>query len=299
MGTRNGADFLAAQLDSFLEQDHGDWSLWVSDDGSDDDTCNILERFAADHPDREVRILRGPGQGPAQNYLSLLCHPDLPDDHVALADQDDIWLPGKLSRALVVMAGVRPDAPALYAAQSVIADMQLRPRRITSDPPRPPELRNALVQNLFAGHSTVLNPAALRLVRQAGQASGIPYHDWWLYLLLSASGAHCLLDQEPVVIWRQHAANTIGAAGRLGGLRRRVHVMWSGQYRDWIDRQLAHLGAQETLLTGEARQILDGYARASRRAGPLRALGYARLGLRRQTLAGTALFYALAIMGRA
>lgn len=299
MGTRNGAAFLQEQLASFLRQDHADWSLWVSDDGSTDDTRQILDRFAAAHPGREIRLLQGPGQGAAQNYLSLLCHPELPEDHVALSDQDDIWLDSKLSRALAMMKKADPARPVLYAGQSVITDAGMRPLMMPSGAPQRPGLRNALVQNLFSGHSSVLNPAALRLVRQSGRPEGIPYHDWWLYLLLSGAGAQCLLDSEPVVAWRQHEGNLIGAVGRAGGLRHRARVMWSGQYQGWMDKLVAHLSMRGDLLTQEARSLLAGYAAARARPGPLRALSYARLGLSRQSRPETALFYALATLGRA
>ncbi|MFY0312397.1 glycosyltransferase [Leisingera sp. D0M16] len=299
MCTRNGAAFLQEQLASFLQQDHSDWSLWVSDDNSTDGTLQILQRFAAAHPEREIRLLHGPEQGAAQNYLSLLCHPDLPGTHIALSDQDDIWLENKLSRALAVMKTADAGGPVLYAGQSVITDAGMRPLSVSSDPQSKPGLRNALVQNLFSGHSSVLNPAALRLVRQSGRPDGIPYHDWWIYLLLSGAGAQCLLDSEPVVAWRQHEGNLIGASRRAGGLRRRVRVMWSGQYRDWMDHLVAHLRKRDALLTKEARNLLAGYAAARAQPGPLRALGYARLGLRRQSGPETALFYALATLGRA
>ena len=114
LATWNGAAHLSEQLDSYLAQDHGNWALWVSDDGSDDGTWEILEDFRAAHPDREIRLLRGPGQGAAANFLSLLTHPELPPGPVALSDQDDVWKPCRLSRGL---AAVHVDAgPALYGA---------------------------------------------------------------------------------------------------------------------------------------------------------------------------------------
>ena len=97
MATRNGAAHLAEQLDSIARQTHADWSLFVSDDGSTDDTKRILADFARSHP---VTVVDGPRKGAAANFLSALCHPDLPLGTIALADQDDIWLPGKLARGL-------------------------------------------------------------------------------------------------------------------------------------------------------------------------------------------------------
>jgi len=116
MATFNGADHINAQLASFLTQDHTHWDLWVSDDGSTDGTLELLQAFAAENPDHNVRILNGPQRGAAANFLHLVCHPDLPAGPAALSDQDDVWYPQKLTLALAGLQGV--DGPAVYSAQS-------------------------------------------------------------------------------------------------------------------------------------------------------------------------------------
>ena len=63
MATCNGMPWLQEQLDSLLAQSHEDWSLWVSDDGSDDGTRAVLQAFRAQHPSRVQMIIDGPGRG--------------------------------------------------------------------------------------------------------------------------------------------------------------------------------------------------------------------------------------------
>ena len=46
LGTYNGASYLQEQLNSFINQSHSNWSLWVSDDGSVDSTLDIIQTFA-------------------------------------------------------------------------------------------------------------------------------------------------------------------------------------------------------------------------------------------------------------
>ncbi|MEO5614827.1 MAG: glycosyltransferase, partial [Cypionkella sp.] len=155
--TYNGADWLAGQLDSIAAQDHADWALWISDDGSTDATRAIIAEFQARHPARDIRLIEGPRQGGAQNFLSLICHADLPvgpQTHLALCDQDDIWLPEKLSRALALLQA-QPDSahPLIYGGQSrhinnkgQVIGHSRRPRgKVT--------LQNAVVQNMVSGHS--------------------------------------------------------------------------------------------------------------------------------------------------
>ena len=117
MATWNGAAHLEEQLRSFEAQTHRDWSLWVSDDGSTDATGRILADHAAAHPGR-VHLFEGPRRGSAANFLSLLAQPDLPPGVVALADQDDVWLPHRLERGLEWLARATGGPPSMRAGRS-------------------------------------------------------------------------------------------------------------------------------------------------------------------------------------
>src|SRR5690606_39980404 len=100
MATRNGGKFLRAQLASIAGQSHGDWSLDVSDDGSTDGTTGIVAEFAAAHPERRGRLLRGPGRGGAANFLSLVARAGGRADYYAFAAQDDVGEHSRLARGL-------------------------------------------------------------------------------------------------------------------------------------------------------------------------------------------------------
>ena len=67
-----GAEHIAAQLDSIARQTHDDWRLVVSDDGSQDAGPRILRDFAATRPPGQVELVEGPRRGATQNFLSLL-----------------------------------------------------------------------------------------------------------------------------------------------------------------------------------------------------------------------------------
>ncbi|MFN7050803.1 MAG: glycosyltransferase, partial [Gemmobacter sp.] len=119
MAVRNGAADLQAQLDSLVAQTHANWALVASDDGSTDDSRAILQRFAGDQAARHpVVVAEGPGRGFVRNFLSLLARPGL-SGPVALCDQDDIWFPDRLERALARLAALPPDRPALYCSRRV------------------------------------------------------------------------------------------------------------------------------------------------------------------------------------
>lgn len=301
MGTRNGAAHLSEQLASLRGQSHRDWSLWVSDDGSDDATPEILDRFRSAVPEREVRVFAGPGQGAAANYLALLGRVERRQDMlVALSDQDDVWLPDKLTRAAAAVAAAAgaEQRPVAYAAAYLLADERLCRRRPCRPCPAGPSFRNALVQNILSGHSLVLNAAALALVQRSLPAAGVPFHDWWIYQVTAGAGARLVYDPRPALIYRQHRDNLLGGNRSLAALRRRRTLLRGDDYRRWIDANLRALQAAAEVLSPVNRDLAQRFAAARRRPGPARAAELVRLGLHRQTRSGTAALLLAAALGR-
>lgn len=301
MATRDAGPALDGQLRSFLDQTHRAWSLWVGDDGSSDDTRARIEAFRDRvGPSRQVRLLEGPRRGAAANFLSLLTHPDLPPGIVALSDQDDVWLPDKLARAVRALgedAGEEGRA-VLYGAQSLHVDDDLRVTGVSRTAGAVPGFGNALVQNLVSGHSAVLSPAALALVRRAGDPGAVPFHDWWLYQLVSGAGGRVVIDEARVLLYRQHRGNLMGAHdGPRAGLWRAGMVLGTG-YRDWMRANMAALRRVSGYLTPEALALLDGVEATRARFGPSRARALHALGLRRHGLAGEAGLMMAALLGR-
>lgn len=297
LATLNGAAHLQDQLDSIANQTHRKWELWVSDDGSMDDTLQILQRFSKVYP---VHILNGPKQGSAANFLSLICHPSLPDDHcIALCDQDDIWHPQKLALALTRLADVPKDKPALYAAESVLVTQDLRPIQTSSAHGAQPDFGNALVQNLFSGHTSVLNPAGHKLLRAAGKPEGIAFHDWWIYQLVAGAGGRLILDETAVADYRQHVSNAFGARPGLPGLASRLASLRRGDFRTWSEANRTALRKIDHLLTEDAREKVRVLTSPDCPQGGFARLRlFQRLGLHRSHFAGTVALWAAAFLGR-
>lgn len=295
MATCNGAQYLTAQLNSLLSQTHSNWSLMASDDGSLDGTADILRAFGRAHPGRVAGLFNGPGLGAAQNFLTLLMRPDIPAGLVALADQDDVWLPQKLARALDHLATTPPNLPALYASESILTDADLRPLACSREPTAVPGFRNALVQNLFAGHSTVLNAAALSLVQHAGTPQNIAFHDWWLYQLIAGAGGRCLLDPAQTVFYRQHRSNAFGSAFGVTGALRCLNHLARNDYAVWLRAHWQALHAAAPYLTPEARDILRDLI--ERPVAESRLAQFRRLHLHRSTARGTAALLLAAALG--
>ncbi|GAB1480881.1 glycosyltransferase [Paracoccaceae bacterium] len=303
MAVRNGADHLAQQLQSLEAQSHTAWDLIASDDGSTDNSLEVLAGFArrwrtAPEP-HAVTVLQGPGRGFVRNFFHLLRQ--VPDNtpFAALSDQDDVWFPHKLQRALAGLAALPEGQPVLYCARSLVCDADLRPLRVSPRFRRPVSFRNALVQSAGGGNTMVLNAAALRLVQAAlEEAEDSASHDWWLYQLLSACGGTILRDPEPVLHYRQHGGNTVGANTSMRARLFRIRFILGRGFADWNEINLRALEASRHRFTEDAREALDRYA-ASRRGGAMARLAALRAsGVYRQGRSGTVALYLTCLLGR-
>ncbi|MEP3256008.1 MAG: glycosyltransferase, partial [Roseibium sp.] len=107
LGTHNGARFLKEQLASIAGQTVGQITLYVSDDGSSDETSTILNDFVASGCCEVIRF-EGPGKGFAENYRSLLQRAADTHDAYMFSDQDDVWYPNKIERGLELLSTTRP-----------------------------------------------------------------------------------------------------------------------------------------------------------------------------------------------
>lgn len=92
MATYNGAKFIKEQVDSILPQLRDDDELIVSDDASKDNTLEILESYN----DPRIKIYNNKIHGVAHNFENAMKHAN--GDILFFADQDDVWLPGKLDK---------------------------------------------------------------------------------------------------------------------------------------------------------------------------------------------------------
>ncbi len=303
LAARNGAAWLPEQLASIAAQDFAGWDMLAGDDGSADESAVILRDFAARMAPEghEASVIDGPRRGGPAHFLTLLAR--APETvRLAFADQDDVWLPGKLARAARMLDDHPEGLPCLYCSRTWVTDAELG-RPVPSRPlRRKPGFRNALVQNIASGNTIVLNRAASALARRAAPAAlavpGLPAHDWWLYQLVTGAGGRVIWDDEPSLYYRQHRGNQIGANRGLRAGLRRGRALLAGGWGDWNAANIAALIGAAELLTAENRARLEEFAHL-RACGPAgRLAGLARLGLYRQTRVTQGAMWLAALLGR-
>ena len=284
MAVFRGARFLPAQLASLRAQTGVDLDLWVSRDCDGEEVGRVLEEHRPAFGAGRFHLRAGPQRGAAANFLSLVFDETIRADYFAYADQDDVWEPDKLARAVAALERLPAAVPALYGSRSRLIDeggrlLGLTPLRGR----RPPCFRNALAENIISGHSAVFNWVARDLLRASG-VRDVPFHDWWTYLLVAGAGGRVLYDPHPGIRYRLHNRNLTGRrsddSARVFRFLRRLA---DGETRRTIAANLRALRRAEGPLTPENRRVLDVYEGALGRSLPPRLWGLWRSGVHRHT----------------
>ncbi|TVQ70254.1 MAG: glycosyltransferase family 2 protein [Balneolaceae bacterium] len=261
LSTCNGAGYLVPLLESIQDQSWPHWDLWVRDDGSTDDTVEILEEFAGRLAQKNqpgtgsrMQVIRGENIGIVRSFFHLLGQAGDAYAGYAFCDQDDVWHPAKLERAV---RALKREVPFLYHGRQWLVDQESG-EKILSPVPKRTGFANALIQNQVVGCTMVINTPLRECVLETLQAgseddpssgdnnhcsgdgdpcSGIIMHDWWCYLLASATG-HIHYDPEPVILFRRHEESTTPVAtSSFRIIRKRLSAL---RKRDWSVGHIMH-----------------------------------------------------------
>lgn len=222
MAAYNGEKYIGQQIESILGQTYEDWKLIVRDDGSSDETWDVVNRYALKYPDRIRLLPRGENSGSAANNFFMLM-PMADGEYVMFSDGDDVWLPEKIRVTLDKMheieCKVSTDLPILVHTDLMVVDSCLNCVSKSMfgfqklDPTRN-GLNHLLVQNIVSGCTVMVNR---KLIDMAGtKPANAVMHDWWLALIAAACGQIGFVP-EPTILYRQHANNAVGAR-RVSGL---------------------------------------------------------------------------------
>lgn len=218
MSTYNGGRFLEEQLDSILSQEGVDVSLLVRDDGSRDNTCQILSDYSSKHQNIEVKTCENVGFVKSFSALvNMAVTLDIDVDYYAFADQDDIWLPNKLATACDVLATKDNSKPNLFTSNSMQVDAEGRELELFHKGPEPKFRKgNVLVFGTEQGCSMVFNRKAVDIYSE--HEPNLTWHDRWMYHICYFLGS-VTYDHQPLFYYRRHEKNALAnhKAGSLEG----------------------------------------------------------------------------------
>jgi glycosyltransferase involved in cell wall biosynthesis len=186
MATYNGAPYVEEQVASILSQEGVEVTLRVCDDQSTDGTLAILEKLAA-QDDRMTVTRNATNKGVGMNFMQMVYERHAaPFDYYAFADQDDVWLPEKLVRAVSKLDGIAE--PALYYSDVHDFDGAREWSELASYGKVVAHPTTLLVRSWASGCTMVYNHA-LQEVLCRHEVSEFPrIHDVWVHLVARCCG---------------------------------------------------------------------------------------------------------------
>jgi glycosyltransferase involved in cell wall biosynthesis len=298
MCTYNGSTYLREQLESFANQSHKNWTLYVSDDGSADTTLSILAEYQRRWGEHRLIIFEGPRQGFGKNFMSLLRRSEVKGHYYAFSDQDDVWFSDKLERSISRLCSLSLQIPSLYCSRTRLIDAC---GNVTGKSPlfsRPPSFQNALVQSLAGANTMTINQAARVVLSRLPADATIIAHDWLAYILITACGGVAIYDSEPTLDYRQHSGNLIGANASFVDQIIRFRKMFSGRFVAWNNVNVKILQDLSQLLTPENQTVLEHFDRGRRQRAVGRLIALRKSGVYRQTPRGNISLLIAACLGR-
>lgn len=285
--TYNGETYLKEQIDSILSQSYKDWYIFVSDDGSTDNTCKILNEYQEEIGCEKFKIIKGPQKGFAQNFMTLIRSVPKEYEFYAFCDQDDIWLEDKVAIAIKTLKSDITKTPKVYCGRTTLVDEK---NNVIGESPlfiKKPGLRNALVQSIAGGNTMVLSQEAFNIVSNTPRQCDIVSHDWWVYILITAAGGSVYYDPKSTIHYRQHTKNLVGSNTGWFARLIRLKGLMKGKLKGWSQRNIEALLLMDSYLTQDNRSILNSFI-AGRKSGLLkRTRTLVKLKLYRQTKTGT------------
>lgn len=223
MPTYNGETYIKQQLDSILEQLDENDELLISDDGSGDGTSAVLRAYR--DRDKRIHLLKGPKKGIKKNVEHALRHAR--GTYIFLADQDDIWLEGKVER--VLQAFEQQEASVVIHDAGVFAgedDTDIRMESFFSFRGSGAGALKNIVKNSYIGCCMAFRRRLLEVILPI--PAQIEMHDQWIGVLGDFYAGKSFFLPEVLLLYRRHDANNSSmehyGIGRM--IKNRVVFLW-------------------------------------------------------------------------
>lgn len=219
IATYNGERFIRQQIDSIRTQLGQKDEIIVSDDGSSDSTLDVVRGIG----DRRIRIVEGPCEGsPTRNFENALCQAK--GDYIFLADQDDVWKPGKVKTCMGWLKSY-----GCVVSNAEMADERLN---VTDESyfkvhgTRPWKVYNTVWKNGYMG-------CCMAFTRKVLEAAlpfppDIPMHDIWIGNVAAYRAGGVKFIDDRLVMFRCHGDNTSFTAGKKShnSAVRKAEIRW-------------------------------------------------------------------------
>jgi len=251
LATYNGERYLHRQLDSIFNQTYKNLEVIASDDCSSDGTIEILKEYKKKYGLKYS--VNKKNLGFVKNFENAInkCK----GDYIALADQDDIWMPNKIERLVNEIGDyslICSDAELIDGKDMKIADSF---RKYSNNYIAEGKNFTTMVFRNFVTGCTSLVTRNL-IVKTIPIPDGVHHHDWWLALIAAKTNGIKYLD-ETLIKYRQHSYNDTGANKKIN-IFQKLNEFTQKQNKGHFQKEIINLQAMlnSTYFTGEEKAIL-------------------------------------------
>jgi glycosyltransferase involved in cell wall biosynthesis len=218
LSTYNGASYIEDQLNSIIEQTDNDWTLLIRDDNSKDNTVSILRSYVDKYPEKIKLVSDNKTEniGPIRSFEFLLNQSQA--DYIMFCDQDDIWLPEKISltkQEMLRMESINKDIPLLVYTDLIVVNEN---RKVLFDSfwsyaGLYPQLASKniyylAIRNCVTGCTTMINKKAKEI--SLPFVYPLEMHDAWVAINTMKYGKISYIKNQTIE-YRQHGSNVCGA----------------------------------------------------------------------------------------
>lgn len=268
IATYNGSKYLEALLDSLMCQTYTSLNIIARDDGSIDNTVEILNKYR-DQYNGKMEIVSDAKniEGAKGNFFNLLQHSKA--EYVMFCDQDDVWKAHKVEKTLQAMQQAESKlrhTPLLVHTDLTVVDATLQPIHSSMFAMQKLDgnyntLNRLLVQNNITGCTAMLNRSLADIIRPSADAL---MHDWWIGLCAAAFGKVVFLP-EATILYRQHSVNAVGAKDVEKVSYMKEKISHRERVRDSIESTYLQASAFENIygdmLSEEQKTMVTAYGR--------------------------------------
>ncbi len=213
LATYNGENFLRGQLDSIINQEYKFWELLIHDDGSIDNTIQILKKYENDYP-KQIRLLIDQKifSSASKNFFHLIEQRSKEANLYCLCDQDDIWHKSKLRLIIERYNSQDNKKPILIHSDLSIINskgklLEKSHNKLIKYQKNIITKETSLYYNPVPGCAMCINSA---LADRITYCKYMVMHDWWILLYAVHQNTNILYIKLPLVKYRQHSNNVLG-----------------------------------------------------------------------------------------
>lgn len=252
MSTYNGEKYLKEQIESILNQENVEISLLIRDDGSTDETLNILEHLAKEN--KNIHYYASQNIGVARSFMELV-NKSNEADYYAFADQDDVWKPKKLISAIEKLES-NIETPSLYISALEVVDEELNTIEIKKVSGNHC-FEGEMAKNFATGCTMVFNKKLCDIIKMYNPEYLI-MHDSWITRVCYAIGGNVVVDRNTYIKYRQHGNNVVGYNDEgFKKLKRQIKIAFVDKISMRVNIAKELKSGYEELLTDNSKELVN------------------------------------------